>query len=458
MIDVKLMPTAAYIRVSTQEQKMHGISLDAQRDKLAEYAKVHHLKIVAWYKDEGISGRKLIRNRPALQQMISDSKSGKFQHIIFIKLDRFFRSVAEYHECMKQLGSITWTATEEKYDLSTANGRAFVNMKLTIAELEADQTGERIRLVNDYKVRTGQPLHGSQPWGYKIVQTEHGKRIVIDDLARDQALDVINYYLTTGTLRQTLIYAKQYHSFYDLRGLRNWLSNKMLYGAYRGNSEYCEALIDQNTYDKIQSMLGATTIRLKTHTYLFSGQIKCPECGKSMCGYVCKQTVHGKDYYYKKYRCDSKAFHRGCNYGFVWSENKIEECLLNQIEGYIDNELNLEIKKRKRYPLHCGGNVDKLKSELERLNYMFQKGRLSISDYDSQYQILQSKIKAVNNQSAETTADKLLNVKTLIKDGWREVYNDLDREHKRAFWHSFAREFHIERDRSTYLLVGITLL
>ena len=70
MIDVKLMTTAEYIRVITQEQKMHGISLDAQRDKLAEYAKVHHLKIVAWYKDEGISGRKLIRNRPALQQMI----------------------------------------------------------------------------------------------------------------------------------------------------------------------------------------------------------------------------------------------------------------------------------------------------------------------------------------------------------------------------------------------------
>lgn len=60
--------TAAYIRVSTQEQKMHGISLDAQRDKLTEYANSHDLKIVAWYEDEGVSGRKLIRNRPQLQQ------------------------------------------------------------------------------------------------------------------------------------------------------------------------------------------------------------------------------------------------------------------------------------------------------------------------------------------------------------------------------------------------------
>ena len=61
-----------YIRVSTQEQKLHGISLDAQRDKLQEYADKHHLKIVGWYADEGVSGRKLIKHRPELQRMLHD--------------------------------------------------------------------------------------------------------------------------------------------------------------------------------------------------------------------------------------------------------------------------------------------------------------------------------------------------------------------------------------------------
>lgn len=135
----KIERVAAYIRVSTQEQKLHGLSLDAQKEKLKEYAKKHGLKIVEWYMDEGVSGRKRIRNRPELQRMIRDAEAGKFDRIIFIKLDRFFRSVAEYHECMKRIGPVIWTATEEKYDLSTANGRAFVNMKLTICELEADQ-------------------------------------------------------------------------------------------------------------------------------------------------------------------------------------------------------------------------------------------------------------------------------------------------------------------------------
>ena len=122
--------------------------------KLTEYAEEHKMKIVEWYVDEGVSGRKLIKNRPELQRMIQDAEKGKFDRIIFIKLDRFFRSVAEYHECMKRIAPVVWTTTEEQYDLSTANGRMLVNMKLTIAEMEADQTGERINIVTALRIFT----------------------------------------------------------------------------------------------------------------------------------------------------------------------------------------------------------------------------------------------------------------------------------------------------------------
>ena len=125
----KIERVAGYVRVSHQEQKLHGISLDAQKEKLREYAEKNGLRIVEWYLDEGVSGRKLIKNRRELQRMVHDAEEGKFDRIIFVKLDRFFRSVAEYHECMKRIDPVLWTATEEKYDLTTANGRAFVNMK-----------------------------------------------------------------------------------------------------------------------------------------------------------------------------------------------------------------------------------------------------------------------------------------------------------------------------------------
>jgi DNA invertase Pin-like site-specific DNA recombinase len=98
-----MIKVACYIRVSHQEQRLHGISLDAQKDKLLEYVEKHNLKLVEWYADEGVSGRKLIKRRPELQRMLHDAHAGKFDRILFIKLDRFFRSVAEYHEFMKKI-------------------------------------------------------------------------------------------------------------------------------------------------------------------------------------------------------------------------------------------------------------------------------------------------------------------------------------------------------------------
>ena len=178
----KIESVAAYVRVSHTEQKLHGLSLDAQKMKLKEFAKKNNMKIVDWYCDEGVSARKLIKNRPELQRMIRDAQAGKFERIIFIKLDRFFRSVAEYHECMKLIAPVVWSTTEEEYDLTTANGRMLVNMKIVIAELEADQTGERIMLVNDYKVATGQPLSGSQPFGWMIAKNpETGRKMIVKD-------------------------------------------------------------------------------------------------------------------------------------------------------------------------------------------------------------------------------------------------------------------------------------
>lgn len=83
----KVERVACYIRVSHQEQKLHGLSLSAQEQKLREYAEKHNMKIVGWYKDEGVSGRKLIKNRPELQRLIHDAEEGKFDRIIFIKFN-----------------------------------------------------------------------------------------------------------------------------------------------------------------------------------------------------------------------------------------------------------------------------------------------------------------------------------------------------------------------------------
>ena len=339
----RIEPVAAYIRVSTTEQKLHGLSLDAQKMKLKEYAKKHNMKIVAWYMDEGVSGRKLIKKRPELQRMINDAKKGEFERIIFIKLDRFFRSVAEYHECMKQIAPVVWSTTEEQYDLSTANGRMLVNMKLTIAEMEADQTGERIKIVNEYKVATGQPLIGKQPFGWTNAMDENtGRKKVVKDPDEAPILeDILQHFLTYQSKRKVVTYLHaKYHISMSQHAFSDLIENTMLYGMYRGNPNYCEAYIDEETFDKIQEIVKRNIKEntVENRTYIFSGLIKCPHCGRLLAGQMHTTQRKGYPMYkYKSYRCPKHRMTNACDFKKSLFEVTLEKMFLENLEQYLQD-------------------------------------------------------------------------------------------------------------------------
>lgn len=447
----KIEPVAAYIRVSTTEQKLHGLSLDAQKMKLIAYAKKHNMKIVEWYMDEGVSGRKLIKNRPELQRMINDAKKGNFERIIFIKLDRFFRSVAEYHECMKQIAPVVWSTTEENYDLTTANGRMLVNMKLTIAEMEADQTGERIKIVNEYKTATGQPLTGSVPFGWMIAKDETtGRKKVVKDLEAAPILeDVLQYYLTYQSKKKCIVYLhSKFHTSLSYDGFANLLGNTMLYGAYRDNPNYCEAYIDKETFDRIQEI---SKRNCKDNTppfrhYIFSGLIMCPVCGKSLSGKKRIQHLKSGKTIYKGYVCARHTQQDVCTFNKHVAESTIEKLMLQNIEQYIE-EAKIRVaeiadsneQKISKY------NIDEINTEIDRLNFSWRKGRIrTIEQYDKEYDELMEKLEHAKQEQSKTEVNDFGKIEEVLHEGWREIYKELDDEHKKAFWRGIISSIEIE--------------
>jgi len=444
---------AAYVRVSTQEQKLHGLSLDAQKMKLEKYAKEHNMRIVGWYVDDGVSGRKLIRNRPQLQRMIEDAEKGKFERIIFIKLDRFFRSVAEYHECMKRIAPVLWTTTEEDYDLTTANGRMLVNMKLTIAEMEVDIRGERIKIVNGYKVQTGQPLVGtdSLPFGFMVGRDPNtGRKKVVKNPDEAPILeDMINFCLTHQSKRKTLIYVHaKHHVSMPYNTLNKLLANPMLYGMYRGNPEYCEPYINKATFDRLQEV---TTRNVKNNTaenrdYIFSGLIRCPHCGCRMSGTV--QTYKkpsGKVYQYKKYRCPNSRLNDSCDFTKVVNESVLEQLMLTNIATY------LEDAKVRSAQVTDGDSavipqydVDDIHAQIDRLNYSWQTGKIrTVEKYEADFAELMEKLSQAEAEQSNITVKDYSAIEAILQTGWREIYHKLDDAHRRAFWRSFVKSIEI---------------
>ena len=427
---------AAYVRVSTAEQKMHGISIEAQMEKLKEYAKNHNMKIVEWYIDEGVSGRKPIAKRPELQRMVLDAEQGKFKRIIFVKLDRFFRSIAEYHEAMKRIEPVIWTATEEKYDLSNANGRAFVNMKLTIAELEADTGSERVKIVNDYKVKSGLPLYGAQclPFCYAI---QDGDKKSIVKQNQEIMEDAISHVMLNHSIRGALIYVKNKHNTkIGYKALLKAFRNEMICGSYRGNPNYCPPYITREMFDKLQAVINRNPRTSQNeYSYIFSGLIRCPKCGTNMKGGF--STSRGRRYY--GYRCNKALRDKECEFRTLVFESTMEKMMLSRVEDFIEKQEleNIEISKTKQ--VISKYDVDELRGELDRLNYSWQKGRIkSVEEYDKKYDALVAKIEEAESAIPEAPPD-YSHIKAILSEGWEAIYKALDNDHKKAFWRAFIK-------------------
>ena len=450
---MKIERCAAYIRVSTDEQRQHGLSLDAQRYKLKQYAEKNNLKIVEWYEDEGVSGRKLIKNRPELQRMINDARKNEFERIIFIRLDRFFRSVAEYHECMKLIKPVIWTATEEeRYDLSTAGGRVYVNMKLTIAEYEADNTGEKIKDVNEYKVKTGQPLTGSSLFCYMIKKTENGKRFVKNPETAHIMEDALQHVMKHQSVRKTMLYINsKYDMNFTYHPFRLMFKNTFLYGEYRGNPNYLEPEDRFMTKEEWTRMQEVLTRQVKANSpnrdYLFTGLLTCPFCGNRLQGTPRKEkSTNGTVHEYKLYKCSNAKLNGACNFKKMCSENQIEKAMLENIEQYLEDAKIKSAEVSASEVVNPDGELKSLHAELDRLNYSWRKGRIKAEKYDKEYDELTAKIEALQEKQIEVVKQDFSKVEAALTGSWKEKYNALDDAHKRSFWRAFIQSVEISKD------------
>lgn len=127
-------------------------------------------EIVGIYRDEGNSARKPALKRPVMLELLDDVKAGKIDRILFIKLDRWFRNVREYHRIQEILEQhhVAWQATMEDYNTATADGRLKVNIMLSVAENEADRTSERIKFIFNSKLQKKEVFFPKVPLEYKI--------------------------------------------------------------------------------------------------------------------------------------------------------------------------------------------------------------------------------------------------------------------------------------------------
>lgn len=448
----RVIRIAKYGRCSSDEQKKNGYTIGDQLDLLSEFCEDYQLVSVGEYVDEGISATLEIDKRKALAQLIKDAKAGKFDIVIFKCIDRFFRSVEEYYACQKQLrkAGVTWISIEEP-DLDPEDDDAAfkINIYLTMAEYEAKKTSKRIRFNNKMRIKNKQVVTGSRcflfPW--TVAGEKRNRHLIKDKENEEMTLDILDFFEKHQSKAATLGYINiKYGRKMVLQTLTNFLTDTLLYGEYKGVPEYVEPYITKERFDRIQDILQRNSrIPVRAgHVFLFTGLIKCPCCGRNLVGNFVKS--NGK-YDVFTYRCNAARTQKICAFTKAISERKIEKQLLDNLAQYINNEVIKVNSIEDARPQNANiEKVNKIKAEMDRLNLMFRKGRISEEEYDEEYFTLDKKLKAIDidEKPQERDLDALIG---LLETDYRGLYEQLTKENKKAFWRRIIKEFSLDEHK-----------
>lgn len=445
-----------YIRVSSEEQVKHGYSLQSQRERLIEYCKQKGYQVVEIYVDEGKSARSKLKNRTELLRLIEDAKLKKFDRIVFWRLDRWFRNIADYYKVQEILDNnkIDWECSDEEYSTTTSNGRLHLNIKLSIAQNESDQTSDRIKFNFDNMVKNGRAITGSQgvPLGYMVAGEEKNKKVVKNPETEPIAIDMFEYVKKSGSIRKTVIYINEKYNLkicYD--SMRHYLVNEKYYGYYRGIENYCEPYITKQEFDEIQSLIKKNVKCNKKYDYIFSGLLKCPKCGLKLSGYQQMSTKpkYNKKYKYPSYRCNHTHNDKLCDYHKYPHENAIENYMINNIK----NEM-LQLIKNSESPLEKNDikikklDKEKIKTKLARLTDLYLDGMILREKYDQEFKKLNSLLQEADENVIEEKRD-LSQYKEFLNSDALSIYNKLNNNSKRMFWAKYI-EYIIYNEDGTY--------
>lgn len=405
---------ALYIRVSTEEQARHGYSLGEQEHDLRQHAEQHGYIVVGVYADEGISARKALSRRKALQRLLDDVRTGVVNIIVFKCLDRWFRNVRDYYavqDILDQHGVLWECSQEEIFNTTTTNGRLMLNLKLSLAQHESDQTGDRVRYIFEGRRRIGKVTSVSIPDGYLI---NDDKRIQIDKDVAPMVRAMFRHFIAFRNILRTY---RMLREKYDYKksdsAVGRALRNRLYIGEYHGIEGFCPALISKNTFAQAQEILAGHAKRPRSsNIYIYTGLLHCPNCGRVLTPAFSRS----KDKVYIYYICRN-ATHSDCTYKTYYPEQRIESILLDALEREIQKHQNIK-------------RAENLLIEQERLKEQYVSEKIHREDFDAAYNRLHAQI-----ADAPPPKDiSLAYIKLLSIDNFREYYMRLDKAARKLFW------------------------
>ena len=173
-----------YYRLSQEDERQgESVSIDNQRTILRKYAEERGFEIHDEYIDDGISGTTF--QRPEVQRLLDDAKTGGINTIIVKDLSRFGRNyieVGQYVDYVFPAFGIRFIAIQDNVDTENRDSGAMEMMPImnVFNEWHAANTSKKIRAVRRSNAKEGIYTAKKASYGYKM-GTDKKRAPVIDE-------------------------------------------------------------------------------------------------------------------------------------------------------------------------------------------------------------------------------------------------------------------------------------
>ena len=203
--------TALYLRLSRDDELQgESGSIQTQRMMLRQYAAEHGLTVVDEYIDDGWSGTNF--DRPSFQRMIDDIEDGKINCVVTKDLSRLGRNyilTGQYTEIYFPSKGVRYIAINDNVD--TLNGESELAPFLNILnEMHARQTSKKVKAAMRTRFANGAHYGAYAPLGY-IKDPDKTGHLLVDTETRwiiEKIFDLAVHGRGAASITRILVEAK----------------------------------------------------------------------------------------------------------------------------------------------------------------------------------------------------------------------------------------------------------
>lgn len=418
----KIWRIAIYIRLSREDSRSYDESESVTNQRaiieqhIASFNDGDEYIIIREYVDDGISGT-TDDERDSFQEMLTDIKKGRINCVIVKDLARSFRNYSDqgyYLDDWFPRYNIRFISLFHQQLDSYKEPRNMRSIAVPIQgvmnENHCAETSDKVREVFNMKRSNGEHIGSFAPFGY-MKHPENNNALVIDEASAAVVRDIFNMFLD-GMSKNAIVHTLNEHGvlcpsaykrevqklkytqpsldpaktpLWTATSVSGILNNRMycgdmVQGRWRVKSYKIhvqervpedewyivknthEPIIDRATFEKVQALLKKDTRTgpQQKKLYLFSGFLRCADCGKA----VVRSQVKGTVYYFcRTYKDQSKT---ACTKHSI-KHNRLEAAVLYAVrqQVYLAVHYSNTIADIKNAPLMISQSV-KLTNALEQ--------------------------------------------------------------------------------------------